>query len=93
MKEDSDGFKYIFHSQDVFTRFSMIAPLKSRETEEIAENLLKFIGFDGIPTMILSDNEFLSKLLIEITEILEIKQVACLILTLEKLKLPTKMSE
>jgi hypothetical protein len=71
----------------------MIAPLKSRETEEIAENLLKFIGFDGIPTMILSDNEFLSKLLIEITEILEIKQVACLILTLEKLKLPTKMSE
>jgi hypothetical protein len=37
----------------------------------------KFIGFDGIPTMILSDNEFLSKLLIEITEILEIKQVAC----------------
>jgi hypothetical protein len=23
MKEDSDGFKYIFHSQDVFTRFSM----------------------------------------------------------------------
>jgi hypothetical protein len=77
MKEDSDGFKYIFHSQDVFTRFSMIAPLKSRETEEIAENLLKFIGFDGIPTKILSDNEFLSKLLIEITEILEIKQVAC----------------
>jgi hypothetical protein len=39
--------------------------------------LLKFIGFDGNPTMILSDNEFLSKLLIKITEILEIKQVAC----------------
>jgi transposase InsO family protein len=51
-----DGFRYILHCIDYFSRFHWLAPLKRKTTEETHDALRPFFGLVGLPDILLSDN-------------------------------------
>lgn len=53
-----NGFKYILGCIDVYSRFAMCAPLKTREANEYIPAIMKIFKEMGIPKNINCDNEF-----------------------------------
>ena len=57
MRSTPDGeFKWIGHAIDCFTKFHILFPLKSKEAEEIADNMATCIfSYFGMPYLLQSD--------------------------------------
>lgn len=52
---DGKTYKYIMSVIDVFSRFVFLRPLESKESSEVAENLLDIYNEHGAPTILQSD--------------------------------------
>jgi hypothetical protein len=50
------GFKFIMHVKDHFTKFSWLFPLASKEAVHVAKNLKSIFCTFGPPTILQSDN-------------------------------------
>jgi hypothetical protein len=55
LDETPEGFKHIIVMQDYFTKYPFAAPVKSTDTDEVLEFLLKELGYFGMPEQIVSD--------------------------------------
>jgi hypothetical protein len=53
-----DGFKYILMVADVYSRFLMARPLKSRNMQEVVPALMSIFEENGLPSNLTADNEF-----------------------------------
>lgn len=62
-------YKWIFHYQDHFTKFSVLRSLKTKTTAEVAYNLLDIRLLIGTPNILQSDNgrEFAANIITELT--------------------------
>jgi len=67
MKIRDDGFRYVVHARDHFTKFSWAEPLKRKQAVGVARFLHKLFCYWGIPTFLQSDNgrEFVNKVVRE----------------------------
>ena len=52
---DGDTYKYIMSVIDIFSRFVFLRPLQTKESSEVAENLLDIYNEHGPPEILQSD--------------------------------------
>ena len=52
---DGDTYKYIMSVIDIFSRFVLLRPLQTKESSEVAENLLDIYNEHGPPQILQSD--------------------------------------
>jgi hypothetical protein len=76
LEEDSYGYKYVLTVIDSFSRWVMAYPMKSQETNEVVQNLIKHIGIFGVPLELQTDGgaTFTSAIMKEITDMLKAKR-------------------
>ncbi len=75
MNKNHERYQYILSMEDGFSRFISLAPLKSKQAEEVIQALLiRFISRFGCPLTIHSDNgkEFTNQLLAKLLARLEV---------------------
>jgi transposase InsO family protein len=62
MVTSTEGYRYVLIVADVATRFVLLRPLRTKETEEVARTLFAIFGDFGVPKIMQSDNggEFIS---------------------------------
>ncbi|CAF3830042.1 unnamed protein product [Rotaria sp. Silwood1] len=67
---EHNGFKWIFHAKDHFSKFSWLRPLISKEAVNVAETLKSIFYEFGPPRILQSDNgrEFVAKVIIDLTK-------------------------
>ena len=72
-----EGHEYILTLVDFATRYPEAVPLKTIETETVAEGLVNIFSRLGVPKEILSDlgTQFVSDCVKEVTRLLSIKQI------------------
>jgi transposase InsO family protein len=68
MPKDDDGYEYIAVMEDLFTRFVLLVPLKSKTAAEVTRALMQWAGLFGPPRVLLSDQgrEFVSLMVKEL---------------------------
>ena len=71
------GFRYILSMVDYATRYPDVVPLKSIDTETVAEALFDMYSRLGCPEEVLSDNssQFISDCMEEVSRLLSIRQL------------------
>ena len=76
LEEDNYGYKYVLTVIDSFSRWVMAYPMKSQETNEVVQNLIKHIGIFGVPKELQTDggSTFTSAIMKEITDVLKAKK-------------------
>lgn len=52
----SDGYRYIVHLMDHFSKFHMVSSVERKTTTEINQCLIKMFGTIGLPHIIQTDN-------------------------------------
>ena len=72
-----EGHRYILTLVDFATRYPEAVPLKTIDTETVAEALVNIVSRLGVPEEILSDlgTQFVSDCMKEVTRLLSIKQI------------------
>jgi hypothetical protein len=67
MKIEDNGFRYVVHARDHFTKFSWAEPLKQKKAIGVAQFLHKLFCYWGTPAFLQSDNgrEFVNKVVNE----------------------------
>ena len=72
-----EGHRYILTLVDFATRYPEAVPLKTIDTETVAEALVNIFSRSGVPEEILSDlgTQFVSDCMKELTRLLSIKQI------------------
>ncbi|CAM4953460.1 unnamed protein product [Rotaria socialis] len=65
-----NGFKWIFHAKDHFSKYSWLDPLPSKEAINVAETLKSIFYQFGPPRILQSDNgrEFVAKVILDLTK-------------------------
>ncbi|CAM4967610.1 unnamed protein product [Rotaria socialis] len=65
-----NGFKWIFHAKDHFSKYSWLDPLPSKEAINVAETLKSSFYQFGPPRILQSDNgrEFVAKVILDLTK-------------------------
>ncbi len=65
-----DGYKWIFHAKDHFSKYSWLCPLVSKEAINVAQTLESIFYQFGPPRILQSDNEreFVAKVILELTK-------------------------
>jgi hypothetical protein len=53
----NDGYKYIMAFVDVFTRFAVCVPMKTKSIDDTTNALNTFISSLGVPIILMSDND------------------------------------
>ena len=76
LEEDSYGYKYVLTVIDSFSRWVMAYPMKTQETNEVVQNIIKHIGIFGVPLELQTDGgaTFTSAIMKEITDMLKAKR-------------------
>ncbi|CAF5046794.1 unnamed protein product [Rotaria sp. Silwood1] len=66
-----NGFKWIFHAKDHFSKYSWMYPLTSKEVINVAEVLKSIFYQFGPPRILQSDNgrEFVAKVILDLTKL------------------------
>jgi hypothetical protein len=65
-----DGYKWIFHAKDHFSKYSWLRPLVSKEAINVAQTLESIFYQFGPPRILQSDNgrEFVAKVILDLTK-------------------------
>ncbi|CAF4388668.1 unnamed protein product [Rotaria magnacalcarata] len=68
---EHNGFKWIFHAKDHFSKYSWLYPLTSKEAINVAEVLKSIFYQFGPPRILQSDNgrEFVAKVILDLTKL------------------------
>ena len=68
---EHNGFKWIFHAKDHFSKYSWLYPLTSKEAVNVAEVLKSIFYQFGPPRILQSDNgrEFVTKVILDLTKL------------------------
>lgn len=74
---DGDTYKYVMSVIDIFSRFVFLGPLQTKESSEVAENLLDIYNEHGPPEILQSDQG---------TEFKDVVKAICEALTFESLR-------
>ncbi|CAF1021745.1 unnamed protein product [Rotaria magnacalcarata] len=66
-----NGFKWIFHAKDHFSKYSWLYPFPSKEAINVAETLKSIFYQFGPPRILQSDNgrEFVAKVILDLTKL------------------------
>jgi hypothetical protein len=66
-----NGYKWIFHAKDHFSKYSWLYPLPSKEAINVAETLKSIFFQFGPPRILHSDNgrEFVAKVILDLTKL------------------------
>ncbi|CAF2943784.1 unnamed protein product [Rotaria sp. Silwood2] len=68
---EHNGFKWIFHAKDHFSKYSWLYPLTSKKAVNVAEALKSIFYQFGPPKILQSDNgrEFVAKVILDLTKL------------------------
>ncbi|CAF1545405.1 unnamed protein product, partial [Rotaria sordida] len=68
---EHNGFKWIFHAKDYFSKYSWLYPLVTKEAINVAETLKSIFYQFGPPRILQSDNgrEFVAKVILALTKL------------------------